>query len=106
MKNSEGLWCPLLALSRFRIVPGVEVVRVGWTIAGNFDNYSFGVRARKVIVTYATRFRVHASRGKRLQRLGIEMMVVVPSNGTTTEMIAIAEVPLPRNNCCYAIVPV
>ena len=66
---------------------------VGWTITGDFDDYSFGVRARKVIVTYATRFRVHASRGKRLQRLGIEM-------------IAIAEVPLPRNNCCYAIVPV
>ncbi len=93
MKNAEGFWGPLLALSGLWIVPSVEIVRVGWTIAGDFDNHSFGVGARKVIVTYATRFRVHASRGECLQRLGVEM-------------IAVAKMPFPGNNGCYAIVPV
>ena len=63
---------------------------VGWTITGDFDDYSFSVRARKVIVIQAARFRVHTSRRKCFQRLRIEM-------------IAIAKVPLARNNGCYAI---
>ena len=91
MKNSEGLWCPLLALSRFRIVPGVEVVRVGWTIAGNLDDYRVGVRPGEMIV--AARFRVHASRRECLQHLLIEM-------------VAVGEVPLARNNGGRTIISV
>ena len=54
-------------VARLGSVLGLEIVGVGRTVAGDFDDDGVGISPGEMIV--AGRFRVHASWRKRLQRL-------------------------------------
>jgi len=80
-----------LALASLGIVLGLEIASVGWTIAGNFYDYGVGISLGEMIIS--SWLRVHAPRRKRLQRRRIKM-------------IAVAEVPLTRDDSRHPVVAV
>src|ERR1700676_240103 len=76
---------------RLGIIHCLEIMRIGWTIAGNLDDHGVIICLREMIV--ASRFRVHAAGRKFLQRLRIEMSPV-------------SQVPLARDDRSHPIVAV